>query len=81
MIYGAFALFLVADHDVLAIKVDHAELFGFSVRHGGVAIIQQRVPARQHMLAQEPRTRHAVGRCLYYLEFDDDGVAHTRDIT
>ena len=45
VIDSALALFLIADDDVLAVQINDAELFGFAVRHRGVTIIKQSVPA------------------------------------
>jgi hypothetical protein len=44
MIDRALGLLLIRDQHVLAIKVEDAELLGFPMRHGGVAIIEQRIP-------------------------------------
>ena len=41
---GPFGLLFIGDQDVLAVKEQDAELLGFAVGHGGVAIIDQSVP-------------------------------------
>ena len=45
MVDGSPCLFLVRDQDVLAVEVKDAKLFDLAMRHGGVAVIQKRVPA------------------------------------
>ena len=45
MVNSAFSLFFISNDDILTIKIENAELFGFPVGHGGVAIIQQGIPA------------------------------------
>jgi hypothetical protein len=44
MIHGAFGLRLIGDQHVLAIEVEDAELFDVAMGHGGLAIVQERVP-------------------------------------
>ena len=44
MIDRAFGLFLIGNQHILAVEKQDTELFGFAVRHGGVAIIKQRIP-------------------------------------
>ena len=44
MVNRAFGLFLIGDQHVLAVKEEDAELFGFAVRHGGVAVVEKRIP-------------------------------------
>jgi len=39
---------LVADHDVAVVEEDHPELLGETVRHRGVKIIEQRLPAAEY---------------------------------
>ena len=40
----AARLFFIGDQNILAIQKQDAELLGLKMRHGGVAIVEQRVP-------------------------------------
>ena len=44
MVDRALGLLFIRDQHVFSVKEQHAKLFGFAVRHGGMAIVQQRVP-------------------------------------
>ena len=68
MVDGALGLFLIGDQHVLAVKKQDAELFGFAVGHGGVAIVQQRIPGRQDGRLHHPGAHHALGGSLDHLQ-------------
>ena len=40
----AFALLFVGDQSVLPVEVENAELLRLTVGHGGMAVIEQRIP-------------------------------------
>ena len=71
----AACLGLIRDQHVLAVQKQHAELLDFAMRHGGVAIVEQRVPRGQNRLSDHPRPHHPLRRSLDQLEFQDHGRA------
>ena len=55
---------LVGDQHVLGVEEQDAHFLGPPVRHCGVEIVAERVPARQHRLALDPRSPAAAARSL-----------------
>ena len=79
MVDRAFGLFLIRHQHILAVKEKDAELFGFAMRHGGVAVIDQRIPAAEQGLVDHPGAHEALGGGLDDLEFLDDGIPDAFD--
>jgi len=73
MVDGAAGLRLIRDQHVLAVQKQHAKLLDLAMRHGGVAIVQKRVPGSQNRLSDHPRPHHSLCRSLDQLEFKDHG--------
>ena len=80
MIDRAARLFLVGNQDVPAVQIEDSKLLGRTMGHCGVAIIQQRVPARQDRPVHDPGTGHALRRRLDDLQFGDHGRSDTLDL-
>ena len=78
VIDGAAGLFLIRDQHVLAVEIEDAELPDLAMGHGGVAIIQQRVPTGQdgRCMTRDRASRWAAGPTI--LEFLHHGGADAR---
>ena len=77
---GADLLHLVGDQLVALVEKQDAQLLLVGERHGGVAIVDDRTPRRQHGAALEPAAREILRRRLDDLEFGHHRVAHPRDL-
>ena len=76
MVDRPLRLRLVRDQDVLAVEEENPELLRLAMCHRGVAVVQNRVPARDHVRLQDARPRHPVGGRLNHLQVGDHRVAH-----
>lgn len=61
---GACRLLFVGDDGVLAIQKQDAKLFGFTMRHGCAAIVDQIIPGCQDVALQHLGPCHALGKGL-----------------
>src|SRR5215469_3046207 len=72
----AFALDLVGDENILAIKEENSELFGLSARHGRMAIVQKSGPGAERRFADDPRSGKPERRRFDDLELRDRTITH-----
>ena len=62
MIDGAARLLFIGDERILPIEVENPEMFNVAMRHNGLAIVDQRAPARNDVPFHHPRAGEALGR-------------------
>ncbi|ANL71952.1 hypothetical protein AMC83_CH01969 [Rhizobium phaseoli] len=61
MVDRAAALHLVGDQHIALVEEEDAELFAGLVRHGGVAVLNDRGPGGEHLLASDLAFQRPVG--------------------
>ena len=67
---------LAVRRSIFGVQVKDAELLCFAMGHDGVAVIKERIPARNNGLIHHPRARQPLGCRFDNFQFDDGAAAN-----